>query len=131
MKLAFFGMLSGLFLFAAGCSPISTAEKQRSAPEPDALIARAEKAVREYNLSEVKPACMKFIAATEPFQRFPTVDVHEVHNQECGGDAATSPRIFSVAFDDNTGAVWSDAKSPVVQMEIVGTEPPREKNSTL
>lgn len=127
MKLAFIGMLSGFFLFAAGCSPISTAEKQRSAPEPDALIARAEKAVREYNLSEVKPACMKFIAATEPFQRLPTVDVHEVHTPECGGDPATSPRIFSVAFDDKAGAVWSDAKSPVGQMEVMGRESWRSK----
>lgn len=124
MRLVFVGMLSGLLLFAVGCSPISTAEKQPSTPERDALIVRAEKAVREHKLSEVKLACMKFTAATEPFQRFPTVDIHEVHNKECGGDPTTSPRIFSVAFDDKTGAVWSDAKSLVGQMEVVGTESP-------
>ena len=127
MKSALIGMLSGVFLFAAGCSPVSPVDEQRSASERDALIARAENAVREYKLSEAKLTCMKFVVATEPFQRFPTVDVHEVHNQECGGDPATSPRIFSVAFDDKTGAVWSDAKSQVGQMEIAETEPPRKQ----
>lgn len=128
MRLGLVGMLSGFLIFAAACSPLGTAEEQPNVPERSALIVRAEKAVREYKLSEVKPACLNFIAATEPFQRLPTVDVHEVHNQECGGDAATSPRTFSVAFDDKTGAVWSDVKSPVVQMEIVGTEPMRDKH---
>ena len=127
MKSALIGMLSGVLLFGAGCSPVSAVDEQHSASEQDALIARAERAVREYQLSEVKLACMKFVVATEPFQRFPTVDVHEVHNQECGGDPATSPRIFSVAFDDKTGAVWSDARSPVGQMEIAKTESPRKQ----
>lgn len=128
MKSALIGALSGFLLFAAGCSPTSTADGQRSAETRRALIDRAEQATRKFKLSELKPACMKFTVAAEAFQRFPTVDVHEAHNKECGGDAATSPRIFSVAFDYNTGSVWSDAKSSVGQMEVVGTEPPGEKH---
>ena len=84
------------------------------------LVARAKQATVKYNLSAIRVACLSFEAAQEKFEDKPMVDVHEIHNKECGGDPQTSPRIFSIAFDERTGEVWSDAKSLVSQMEIVG-----------
>ena len=86
------------------------------------LVTRAKQTTLKYNLSRITISCLNFEAVDEKYEGKPLVDVHEIHDKKCGGDPQTSPRLFSVAFDDRTGEIWSDAKSPVSQMEIIGKE---------
>ena len=93
----------------------------------DKLVTRAKQATAEYHLSAIKVTCLSFQVAQQKFEDKPMIDVREIHNKECGGDPQISPRIFSIAFDERTGEVWSDAKSLVGQMEIVGKEGSSQK----
>lgn len=88
----------------------------------DNLVVRAKQATLKHGLSTINIACLDFKVSKEKFAGKPLVDAREIHNDECGGDPQTAPRIFSIAFDDQTGAVWSDARSLVGQMEMVGME---------
>lgn len=115
-------LLCALALFAA-CTPVDTGQQKiKESAETSTLIARAKQATLKYNLSVIKITCLDFEVAKEKFEEKPLVDAHEIHNKECGGDPQTSPRLFSIAFDDRTGEIWSDAKSLVGQMEIIGKE---------
>ena len=86
------------------------------------LVTRAKQTTLKYNLSRITISCLAVKVADEKYEGKPLVNVHEIHDKKCGGDPQTSPRLFSVAFDDRTGEIWSDAKSLVSQMEIIGKE---------
>jgi hypothetical protein len=79
-------------------------------------VALAKKIIREYSLTEIPISCLKF-ENIEKVKDFKTVvEVRELHNESCKGDVLTSPRLFSIAFDENN-RVWSDAKSLLGQLE--------------
>ena len=105
-------------VFLAACEPAHTTEDGNRPALNGDLTIRAKHATAKYKLSEVKPECIQYNVAKERFQDLPTVNAHEVHNEDCGGDPSTSPRLFTLAFDDTKGIVWSDAKSLVGHMEI-------------
>ena len=117
-----------LVLFSAlmvlvSCVRVDAEQQQaKRSAVTDKLVTRAKRATVKYHLSVIKLTCLSFEVAPEKFEDKPTVDVREIHNKECGGDPQTSPRSFSVAFDERTGEIWSDAKSLVGQMEMVGIE---------
>jgi hypothetical protein len=39
------------------------------------------------------------------------VDVRETHNDRCGGDPETAPRLFTIIVDKQSGAMKTDAES--------------------
>ena len=40
------------------------------------------------------------------------VDVREKHNEQCGGDPTTAPRLFSYEIDRRSGKMKTDAAAP-------------------
>ena len=83
----------------------------------DNFIARAKEAAVKYKLTARPMECLIFEVAEEKYEGKILVDVRENHGGNCGGDPATSPRAFSIAFDDKTNEVWSDANSLLGQLE--------------
>lgn len=121
----YFVLLSTAFFLISQISCVSAGSDQKDAKKSTVknnLVTRAKQTTLKYNLSRITITCLNFQVADEKYEGKPLVDVHEIHDKKCGGDPQTSPRLFSVAFDDRTGEIWSDAKSLVSQMEIIGKE---------
>ena len=121
----YFVLLSTTFLLLSQISCVSAGSEQKDeklSTVKNNLVTRAKQTTLKYNLSKITITCLTFQVADEKYEGKPLVDVHEIHDKKCGGDPQTSPRLFSVAFDDRTGEIWSDAKSLVSQMEIIGKE---------
>jgi len=83
------------------------------------IIQSAQQAARKYKLASIPDNCLLFIVSGTKFKNLPLVIVRERHGGKCGGDPKTSPRLFSIAVDDASGAVWTDARSLVSQMEKI------------
>ena len=121
----YFVLLSTTFFLLSQISCVSAGSEQKDeklSTVKNNLVTRAKQTTLKYNLSRITITCLTFHVADEKYEGKPLVDVHEIHDKKCGGDPQTSPRLFSVAFDDRTGEIWSDAKSLVSQMEIIGKE---------
>jgi hypothetical protein len=121
-------LLSGLFALAtAACSPSSdqaspppadkpAAPATVAAPAPatsvndDTAVAKVNDAVQRHHLTSLKPDCLDYIIGDES-QDGIDVDVHEKHDEHCGGDPETSPRLFSFHVD-HAGKLTTDALDP-------------------
>lgn len=107
----YFLLLSSLvFLFA--CSN-ADAEQDNNSP----VISKAKKAIKDFNLTTTSISCLKFNLLDEKFDGKVMVDIREKHSDGCSGDPKTSPRLFSIGFEESTGQIWSDAKSLLGQLE--------------
>lgn len=117
-------LLFGVFFLITqlSCTPVDADQKTKISTEKNILVTQAKQATIKYKLSSIAVACLNFQVAAEKYEGKPMVDVYEIHDKECGGDPQTAPRLFSIAFDDRTGEIWSDAKSLISQMEIIGKE---------
>lgn len=68
--------------------------------------------IGRHRLTRVPGKCLDYLAeVSSDLSRF-DVDVHERHDQLCGGDPSTSPRLFSFEIDRRSGTVRTDATSP-------------------
>jgi hypothetical protein len=123
-------LFSGLFALAtAACSPSSdqaspspadkpaaTATVATPAPAPatsvndDTAVAKVSDAVQRHHLTSLKPDCLDYIIGDES-QGGIDIDVHEKHDEHCGGDPETSPRLFSFHVD-HAGKLTTDALDP-------------------
>jgi len=81
------------------------------------IINSAQQATRKYKLAAIPEYCLIYIISKNKYKGLPLVVVRERHGGNCGGDPGTSPRLFSIAVDEASGAVWTDARSLVGQME--------------
>jgi len=81
------------------------------------LIAKAKQITADYKLSPIKQACLTYEVQEKKFEGKRIIDVREVHSETCGGDTGTTPRLFSIAIVEETGEIWSDAKSMLGQLE--------------
>jgi hypothetical protein len=75
----------------------------------------------DFQLTPLPLECLEFELLDERNKGKRVIDVRERHSKSCGGDPGTSIRIFSIAIDEKTGRVWSDAMSSLGQMEILKT----------
>ena len=75
----------------------------------DEIIARAKHIVAKYKLATIKPACLHYDVLEEKYHGKLMINVREVHGGECGGDAQTAPRLFSIGIDEKNNTVWTDA----------------------
>ena len=100
------------------------ADKQpvKSVASKENVLTRAKQITIKYKLSMLSIDCIQFEENAEKYEGMPLIDARELHSKACGGDPATSPRLFSIGFDASKGEVWSDAKSLVGQMELIGKE---------
>jgi len=111
-----------LLLTQQTCIGADSDKQSKQAEINSNLISRAKQVTTKLKLSELKLECLSFEVTEEKFEGNAMIDVREVHGGNCGGDPQTSPRAFSIAIDNKSGDVWSDAKSMVTQMELVGKE---------
>ena len=131
-------LLGGLFALAtAACSPSSDQAPSSSTDKPvaaatiakpapavtapapassaasvndDAAVAKVNDAVQRHHLTSLAPDCLDYIIGDESPKGI-DVDVHEKHDEHCGGDPETSPRLFSFHVDQ-TGKLTTDALDP-------------------
>ena len=92
---------------AANCPlPNKVAQNEEQA------IEITKQAMQSYLLTSLALQCVQFFV-TESSQRKGEfeVDAREVHNTKCGGDPATSPRIFSLRIKANGQIKLYDAPS--------------------
>ena len=59
------------------------------------------------NLTRLKTECLMFVPKDHGVQF--EIDVRENHNQHCGGDPDTAPRLMTYLVDKKTGALQSNA----------------------
>lgn len=104
-----------VLLIMQGCAKIEAGNQND-------LIARAKQATIKYKLTTRPAECLIYEVNEKRHEGKIIVDVREKHGGNCGGDPSTSPRAFSVAFDEKTNGVWSDANSLLGQLEKLGGE---------
>lgn len=112
----FLFILISLF-FLQSCSSADAEQGIEKVSIHSKFIEKAKNATKKFNLTKVKTTCLTFKKLDEKFEGKVMVDVREKHGGICGGDPATSPRLFSIGFVESTGEIWSDAKSLLGQME--------------
>ena len=83
-------------------------------------VKSAKQVTIKYKLTSRPMECLIYKMADKKYEGKIIVDVREKHGGQCGGDPATSPRAFSIAFDEKNKEVWSDAKSMLGQLEKLG-----------
>jgi len=86
-------------------------------PSTERAVDQARTAIQQHHLTERPLECLVLVPASGTSPDVRTVDVREKHDSSCGGDPATSPRLFSVEVNLRTGALSSDARSPTGEME--------------
>lgn len=69
----------------------------------------AVKTFQKYHdrLTSLSIECVSFYERGESKLAF-EVDVHEKHNDKCGGDPETAPRLFTLEINKKNGAVRTD-----------------------
>jgi hypothetical protein len=67
--------------------------------------------IAQHTLTAIKPDCLTFEISDEQGSQSALVAVRELHNDRCGGDPATAPKLFTLRIAPATGRVWSDARS--------------------
>jgi hypothetical protein len=121
-------LFSGLFALAtAACSPSSDQASPPPADKPaapatvatpapatsvndDTAVAKVNEVVQRHHLTSLAPDCLDYIIGDES-QDGIDIDVHEKHDEHCGGDPETSPRLFSFHVD-HAGKLTTDALDP-------------------
>jgi hypothetical protein len=100
-------------------------DKPSAAVTPDtaAILERVQRAIGQYQLTSRPLACLTLTVVPSASPASTLIDVREKHDQTCGGDPATAPRLFSVQVDTETGQLSSDARSPFGEFEPLGAPP--------
>ena len=111
-KLFLYFLITTSLVFLSACSNADV-EMDNNSP----VISKAKKVIKDFNLTTTSISCLKFNLLDEKSDGKVIVDVREKHGGRCGGDPQTSPRLFSIGFDESTGEIWSDAKSLLGQLE--------------
>ncbi|RQH05641.1 hypothetical protein [Paraburkholderia dinghuensis] len=93
---------------ARGNSPQASRVNASAPAEYPAAIDRVFNIIRKHHLTSLPAECMETRVSGETTQSY-SVDVFEHHDAKCGGDPATSPRLFSFEVNRATGAMQTDA----------------------
>ena len=83
-----------------------------SAPAPvlseEAIVEQVSAVVKRHQLSSLPPQCLDYMVDDADAATI-DIDVHEKHDATCGGDPATSPRLFSFKLERANGRLSTDA----------------------
>lgn len=74
----------------------------------DQAIDLVMKSVEKNKLTSLKKECLMFVES-EQTDVYYYVDVREVHNETCGGDPETAPRLMSYEVQRKTGQLCTDS----------------------
>lgn len=75
------------------------------------LISKVKEVIQKHNLTKLSLECLLFEILDSPQKKVSFITIRELHNIQCGGDPMTSPRLFTLRINTNTGEVWTDVKS--------------------
>jgi hypothetical protein len=92
---------------STGASP-NPSNGQPAALTENQAIDRVLGAIKKHRLTSLRAECLDFFFSDESATTY-SIDVHEQHDAKCGGDPATSPRLFSFEVNKTTGAMKTDA----------------------
>lgn len=112
---SFLFIVVSLFTACVGLiEPASVAQASASLPRAQAVkdegqaVRLAASAVQRHRLTQVPARCLRFDVSPIKPDGY-RVDVIEHHDESCGGDPQTGPRLFSIAIDRHTGKMTTDA----------------------
>ncbi|MDO4696166.1 MAG: hypothetical protein Q4A49_01315 [Neisseria sp.] len=71
-------------------------------------VSMVTKSVEKNNLTPLKSACLMFMKSGETKHTY-MIDVRENHNEQCGGDPETAPRLMSYEVNRQTGKMCTDS----------------------
>ncbi len=98
----------------------ASAQQSSSGAAEDAVVARAEKIIKEHRLLTAKQQrCMSLLYRDDSDAKTGKVGVYEVHDKKCGGDPHVSHRLFDLEIDMKTGAAKWDNNFPDMEMRPV------------
>jgi hypothetical protein len=80
-------------------------------PDEATAVARVSASLHKNRFTTLTDDCLSYIPYEADAQNF-VVDVHERHGGACGGDLATSPRLFTYQVVKASGAMQTDATDP-------------------
>ena len=98
-------------------SSSKTIEQSAQPDENSRILQRVRAAVKRNHLTRLPDSCLIFEMDDSPPAGMVVVNVREKHDQACGGDPATSPRLFGVRVDKKTNKMWTDARSDAGEFE--------------
>ena len=96
---------------ASAQAPTSELPPPPVVPDEAAAVARVSASLHKNNFTTIADDCLSYIPYEADAQNF-VVDVHERHGGACGGDLATSPRLFTYQVVKASGAMQTDATDP-------------------
>jgi len=109
-----FKLVTGMLIFTL----IACSEKQNKEPESvdvvedSKWVVQAKILTTQYKLVSLPKDCLSY-EEDETVNGIKRIDVREVHNEKCGGDLQTAPRLFSFEVDVATGEYKTDRYSIV------------------
>jgi len=118
MKNIFFTVIVLFSLF--GCSDNKSSQpivENSIVNAPDSpLVAKAKQLTIKYQLTALAINCVSFHEGDVENGK-KRIDVREVHNEKCGGDPKTSPRVFSFQVNMATNEFKTDSHSLSAEFE--------------
>jgi len=103
-----------------GCSdnqtPQPVVENTIAKVQDSKLVAKAKQLTTKHQLTSLAIDCLSF-NEDEVVNGKKRIDVREVHNEKCGGDPQTAPRVFSFQVDIATGEFKTDSNSLSAEFE--------------
>ena len=106
-------------LFLPACSNADSEQSKVYSLTQSQFVTKEKNITKKFKLTKVKMSCLIFKKLDEKVANKVIVEVREKHNSECGGDPITSPRLFSIDFNESNDKVWTDAKSLLGQLELL------------
>lgn len=73
-----------------------------------AAIKAVTESITEHQLTSLNIECLSFIVAADNTDSY-NIEVIEKHDDICGGDPATAPRLFGYTVNKKTGELATDA----------------------
>lgn len=96
--------LTALLLSLLACSFVMA----KPVKNIDQAVSMVIKSVEKNHLTPLKLECLIFMESGETPQVY-MVDVRENHNEKCGGDPETAPRLMSYEINKQTGKMCTDS----------------------
>ncbi|OOF53114.1 hypothetical protein [Rodentibacter genomosp. 2] len=109
-------ILTALLFSLLGCS-LAVAKPVKNI---DQAIDLVEKSIIKNKLTMLKTECLSFSYGGNDI--YYEIEVRENHNEICGGDPETSPKLFTYTVNKNTGRLKTDAIATPCYINKLGNQ---------
>lgn len=93
-------------------APQATGKNSAELTQDTKWVAKAKVLTTQYKLISIPINCLAF-EEDDVANGKKSIDVREIHNEKCGGDPGTAPRVFSFEIDMASGEYKTDRFSIV------------------